>query len=864
MTEESKVLGKWHTGSIPELPSAYETANESIATVFEYTTQMLEVAVAALKVARAFSTANIDPLEALANEVIEQVEGYLKSLSQIGLYIHGDWPRLQATSIEQLQGGFAAYERRMVTRLVDTSDPDRPDIANTQQTVAVFFYGSVPYSNVELAFSLVRYVKTIMDWFGAKTEPPKILPTATSLEVAYGPDEAVAGEFGPLWEAYGVKSKAPTRVELSWALTLPKFKGGQNSATMVVPDGFLIEVSTIKKGLEVCYDRPRPNAGVVAPSQGDKSEKVQPREHGPVLDPYGKPMVLFGGSDQVDVNSWNAALDDAGRIKPGYARVVGYSSVADGETYPLDMLKTTDGTYYLQRTFYVKAGGRMATNGKTRAVIEYSDLPYPVKVTISDTTHRVTFEKLPRPEVYYWRVVPVLDPIKTSSSLKYRMKDELKFGSPPRASFVSKAGKSDIPVRGVPSVVSEFEHATPDEADYYSLVMSALAVMVLSRSDLSLKVNKSEDEGKVGEPKDGFWLGRVLNYTGLETIAKSLMPTVLGMAPTEYFNTVGPIPEVFRANLLKKITEFAAKSSKYGKVSFQRRKALLKSAKVLLTWKWSDNAEIGDANYNKKRGFEFFPELTILGSLWVTDHAFGVAQNAYSILDDDIWMPKLQGASKVWGSRAPSFYTKANKKGQIVQGSGDLSPVIYGSNATISEVGVETDRLNIPSARVLFCRNVIPDEVYQAAIQVLQQITAPGDVDNSGRWIALRPLGWAPDLSEQLETVVAAMRASVAIAKSKAEALDRAINILEAKVLQLMQTLQRIRGLLERTVSLQLQTGSVLLVVADGTDGILGGLTTAQDKPSDGPLDFSAGVVVVAGTGVPVDLVSEFFTPTSE
>lgn len=843
------VQGKWLSKAVPALPETYSVTVESVSNVLEYTTQMLEVAVATLEVARAFTTANIDPLAGLAETVVSEIAAYLESIQQIGLYIHGDWQIIEQKGIQGLQGGYTAYERRMLTRLLDQSDLNRPDIPNTTQVLAAFFYAGVPYSDVNTVHELVRYVQGLMGWFGQRpNNPTSAIPTPVGLHVAYGSASTVEGEFGSLYDAYGLEPEAPTQVELTWGLENPH----GTRAPIVVPGGFLVEVSVLKEGLDIYYDRPKANAGTVTPKRGAADEKVQPRERGKLLDPYGKPLVLFGGADQIDAVPYNSTLDSQGRIKPGYTRVYGVAKGADGAVYPLNMLKNGSDVYFMQRTFYFPAGGTQGTPGGTyRATIDYKDLPYPVTSATHGTTGQVTFTTMPRPAAYFWRVVPVLDPIASPTDLRYVLRDELLFGKNPRTAYNKVSAKEDSRgVRGTPSVMSTFDHITPNEADYYELVTAALAVLVLSRCDLSIHPIGDWEEGTPGDPHPDYQLGHVRDYTGLEVVARELVPAILGQNPGDYFDNTLWQPETFRSDLLEKCKNFALEMAKYSKPTSKQRLAVLESAKVLMTWKWSDAADAGGGNYNTLHGMEFFPPLTIVESLRDGAVGSGVSQSAYGISPTDLWASYLLGYSRVWGPRGPGFYARTDAGGNETQGSSDMSPVIYGSSST-------TGVLDPKTAKVLFCRNVLTPEIYLAASLVLQRAIPPGGMGSG--WVALRPMGWMPDLSDGLETLVEQVRHGLAITTAKSDAVDRAIQLAESKILQLTQLLQRIRGLLARTVTLQFDIGSVLVVVGDGTDGIIGGLTTAQNKPSDSPLDFGAGVVVCAGAGVPVSVLQQFF-----
>jgi len=121
--------GQWGTLTF-EVPDFMKDARDSINSVAEFLVTALDIALIALKLAKAFLIGLIDPIAALVNSLVNEIEGLLRDLQQLGIYITGDW-KLLKWPFDELKGGFSEYERRMIARLTDQTDPTRPDLPQT-------------------------------------------------------------------------------------------------------------------------------------------------------------------------------------------------------------------------------------------------------------------------------------------------------------------------------------------------------------------------------------------------------------------------------------------------------------------------------------------------------------------------------------------------------------------------------------------------------------------------------------------------------------------------------------------------------------------------------------------------------------
>ena len=159
-------FGEWGTISF-ELPDFLTDVREAINSIAEFLLAFLDIALEALQLIKAFAVGFLDPLAALVQAVIDQINALLDNLKDLGIYITGDWALLEHP-YDDLRGGFTEYERRMVARMTDFTDPTRPDVSSAVEVFAAFFYLSVDFSGIS---RLVQFVRQLLDMFNQSFNP---------------------------------------------------------------------------------------------------------------------------------------------------------------------------------------------------------------------------------------------------------------------------------------------------------------------------------------------------------------------------------------------------------------------------------------------------------------------------------------------------------------------------------------------------------------------------------------------------------------------------------------------------------------------------------------------------------------------
>jgi len=829
---------------------------------------ILDIALAVLRVVKAFLVGFLDPIAAIIAAIIAEIEGLLNDIRQIGVYFSGDLD--VEPPFDELLGGFTAYERRMVGRLTDRTDPTRPAFSSRTACVAVFSYASFDTTSIQMALA---FISQIRKFFGLRGRT-RTYTIPTGLNVSYGSASTGLGAFGLIGDIFD-KGEDPSVASVRWQMAAPAGAGAV-SWPLPSPAGFLVEVSTVPDGLYLAYLTP--------PKDSQSSDEV---EMGLVAGPDGRPFKLYGGASILKEDSslvWRSSGDTyfppAGDRK---TRFFAYRSAADNVPIPISALQMGDKAV-LQRTFFVDVktvlGINVAAPGQQfSTLLRYEDMPYDATFEVNaDDSVTVTLSEERARDVYV-RVSAVTSAVVASSPQASSFYWSLSEGNVQAESFtqvrlaLTSAASSDKSDASAPLQVTFPSELT---SQYLECVATALAVLVLSRSDL---LAQGDDAS--------FELDTAAQETGLEDLARYLVPLVYGrMSPGEFLKKNFPDVSSFRGKIRKRCLAVANMllastgplPSAVLNLVLDRAQVTVKSGVVrgLADITWNDLAPSYDIDATI---LDAMDPSTDAGSAAST----GVAPNPLSIgkLDPTFLASRfgVTGAAGIPLARTPGFAVPpeyvderpADAAGELLpvsMGSADDSPVIYS--------------LGSPS-QAAFCRNVFLDnpEILTASQLVLNVAasTMTKAKRQGGAWLNYRlfPQG-LPPVEAALNEIVAFLNAIEAGLAGILDAIVAYISYIEARILELEALLRRLQGLLDLILSIDVPPMATLIVTANGTNGILQALLTAENKPADTTTTVSRikkdGEVVVGGAygigtvllagGLPssvVDLLRLIFPP---
>ena len=462
------------------IPDFLEDTREAINSVMELLVTVLDIALTALQFAKAFLVGYLDPIASLIKQILDEVNGMLQDLQQVGLYMTGDWDSLDFP-FDDLRGGFQEYERRMIGRLTDRTDASRPDLSAKTKVMAMYFYLSVDMSEVE---RLIEFIKDLLRFFRQRNQSVGSYPIPIITDVLVGGSGASVLRPQDLGAYFTTSDSPPDVVVVKWKATSPQ-KNPMNPFPALPPGGFMVTVSTLKDGLPVYYTRPQ---GDSTEEKTPKGGKQQPQEQGVVRTKDGKPLVLFGGHDHVykpEAAGYNQSTESGGVAKPVRARVFGAVRPTDNTIIPLDQLQV-NGTNLFQKTFYVplESVGSQWAMGEYSLTLKAKDMPLAGQIT--DNDGQMTGEGLGTAGAYYVRVASCTKFLGNGVH-KYQwdmeqLETTIQSNGPVRVALRNNVPESAISEWSEPR---EINFPGANTKKYLEALETALVVLVLSRPDLT-------------------------------------------------------------------------------------------------------------------------------------------------------------------------------------------------------------------------------------------------------------------------------------------------------------------------------------------------------------------------------------------
>jgi hypothetical protein len=864
-------LGTWFTADIDltKVLEPFQPALELVDGVLELLIDVLNVLQAILDTIKAFIVGLLDPIRSLVEAIINEIRAFINDLRSLGAYFYlGDIARVQYP-FPELKGGYAAFQRRMLTAYVNPSDPKRPTFSSSSAVLSVYFYLSVQVTDL---YKIIELVVEICAFFNLN-RPTQPYPVPLPVSVTYGTSTALLNKFSTLGVSL-TKGEDAEYALVEWQMPA----GGQAfiGSAGPAPNGFIIDVCTEPNGLLLTADAPDPK------SNADETA----RKRFPVLDPAvpNAPLQVYGGTDTIRFGSVGGSAETTKGIDVNATYAFLSTTQASSRTLTvalseLSRLEQEKNKRYLGRSFFVKNGlFSSMTSGQTfSAVIPKDLLPWTGEFEREGDEPRgalsVTGEDQPTTYSVVVRAVSkdIADAMTAGSpkgagtvrspyydlpaSLYYINNELIRASQGVNVLPKQLAGDSGAFSATSPPLELTFPGPVGD------VIVSAIVVALLSRSDLIvLDLNEALadlearlNDGPASEAEErfrgkqpaavlasgfGFQPNTAVSPTGLEVVGSDVFKYLRISNPTKYYETVSPAK--FRGDLKKKI---------YGYLSYLLPKIsatlpLIQQAEestgVLLNFKWSD---VNSA----------YPDLTLLGSLSDTATSTGIFPTPRAFIAN-------KGNAKTANSltRSPAFIKAPNAKPDTFiygEGSCDAAPIMLGAAD------------NSGSVQVGFCRNLFPAEVYDAAREILLLAapvpTRPGA---PSQWasVLLFPNGF-PALLDLLDNVEQFLLSILDGLEGIADAIVKFIEVLQARITQLQALLEKIRALLELLTTLRLGNVSVLVTVEAGTSGALRAFMTAENTPVDTDLDYGFGFALVAG-GVPsvlLDLLSAIFTASA-
>ena len=320
-----------------EIPLNIEPPIESLQSLLEAMNALLDFAMFVLDFVKAFVRNFLNPLLALVKQIITLLKALIQDIRQIGFYFTSD--RSLFDDSDKLLGGYPAFERRMLGRLANEEDINRPNFTPQTACLGLYIYGDTAISNVNIS-RIIAGIEKFIAFFSQKNVqrlvPPPTNIVARNIKVREGFAQPPTGDA----------------IELSWQLA------SVNGSFKKEPvGGFIIEISTEVDGYYVAYDAEVENSTV--------SEKTgAKRQRGLVQDSLDNTNLrIFGGLALLDKIDWEENDTVAYNL---------ITNPTSGKVFPLSALREGQ----TQRTYFVPVFPLSMDNSqKFQVQINYDDLP---------------------------------------------------------------------------------------------------------------------------------------------------------------------------------------------------------------------------------------------------------------------------------------------------------------------------------------------------------------------------------------------------------------------------------------------------------------------------------------------------------
>lgn len=862
-----------------------------VSTVSEAFSGILQEAQVVLNLAKSFTPSYIDPLAGAISTLENEIKGLIEDLRQFGLYITGDWPLL-VDSFEGVRGGFDMFEQRMVTRLTDRTDPTRPNLSPKSELLGVFLYQSVPGYEIHKLLTLFNGLQQLLHLDFGPTGAAFPTPQVTGF--AYGP-QAVDVLTPKSLERLVTLKETPRFVKIKWTVPSTQLQTTYSPVPPVGFTGFIVSVSTSSDGIPLVWDRPKANVL-------KEKDKAQPREYGKVLDQTGKPVVLFGGVEELSIpHNWKYAFNtsfDGNNIKDGVSRIYGVKgSDPKHGIVPLEALSSSP--YLFQRLFYVDAGvlDPNWVKNEYSITLDLNDLP--LEADIKTENGRVSFVNERRPTTYYARVASTSGEI---TEFKYDLSStKVEAGSDVVAEVLSSQGPQ---VRSAWSASSQMVLPAQDTGLFLQAIFTALEVLVLCRADLPTE-NELEHIKGATLLNNTTAIGVAKRRTGLERFRQLITP--LGL--NDLFDEVGQSPLHFRQRCYTAIKKLSYELFVRGHISPKLQEFVIQNTKNLRGVQVKEL--ISDTRVSKGMNGDFglldliaqepftAGAVNVRGSLPSARIDWGVAANPLSIgLVADI-APKVFRMKGLIEKRSPHFadvsenvtfvqqvvapdqvevflsktspaqrlfYEKCRQTdGSLVlnpeqiaymqsladsapQGESDLYPVFYSGSGPIRVADLDTTEIK---GGMAYCRTVLAE--YKSGILIDEAIIALGVLASvrqpqDGQWLNIRFLDAFPEMGDVTLELLNWIGSLSAAVTSAGNVVDAYTDFMQARINELQSMATRIDSLLGSIASVKLNFPAIsgLKLISKGTEGLTQDFMRAENKPKDDSTDYGAGICIVA------------------
>ena len=288
MAEWQKLDGE--KGLVPDFIAQYKPQVDAIFQTINLTLDLLQNI---LNFVKNFLIDFTQPIKLIIDALIAQLKALLQDIKNLGLYWTDDSnliPQIKESGLASFQGGYGAFENRMVRKLTNVSDPTRPNFSTATGTMSLFVVAVGDITTIVAAINaIMNVVKLLTNTFSPSADPDPV---------------NIKGEITNGFLPVNIKdSIAYDGVKITWDIAPPPNASGKAFPSYVKPPkSFLVHVRTRPTAWYIGY-KYRPNNK----SNTEEQDKTSLYKIGNDLATVNGSVALYKNGDKVfyldDINS---------------------------------------------------------------------------------------------------------------------------------------------------------------------------------------------------------------------------------------------------------------------------------------------------------------------------------------------------------------------------------------------------------------------------------------------------------------------------------------------------------------------------------------------------------------------------------
>lgn len=284
-------------GGIPLVPDFISQYKPQVDAIFQTINLTLDLLQSILNFVKNFLIDFTQPIKLIIDALIAQLKALLQDIKNLGVYWTDDSkliPQIRESGLVSFQGGYSAFQGRMVKKLTNVNDPTRPNFSTASSAISIFVVAVGDITTIVAAINgIMDIVKLLTNAFSPSADP---FPVNIKAQITQG-----------LFTVDVKNSIEYDGVKINWDIAPPPNASGKAFPSYVQPPkSFLVHVRTRPTAWYIGY-KSRPNNKTDANSTEEVVNTSLYRIDNNLATVDGSVKLFTGNGDNVfyleDVNS---------------------------------------------------------------------------------------------------------------------------------------------------------------------------------------------------------------------------------------------------------------------------------------------------------------------------------------------------------------------------------------------------------------------------------------------------------------------------------------------------------------------------------------------------------------------------------